>query len=240
MAKDSCHHDLTFAPGGPDPSKLTCPICYGVLKEAWQGPCQHEFGQSCLQAWLEKSNECPICRQHLDADNLVPARRVRELVGDLVVICEFHDYGCRETSKLSERASDSHECEFRRCPHEECNQVIRKSEYMHHIATQCAATSAHRQRIEGIKAVQLEFDAAVVSNVKEGLLADLVAVTKPLAKKMGRVQALTGKLDAITIPASDQEARDARKALLKRMDAMENGLQALNDALAQLKAASRS
>lgn len=44
---------------------LPCAICLGSLGEDDDvafGPCGHEFHHRCLQAWLAKRPECPICR----------------------------------------------------------------------------------------------------------------------------------------------------------------------------------
>lgn len=46
----------------------TCPICYEKMSTddtILQTECQHNFCESCLKEWLEKSNTCPFCRMCL-------------------------------------------------------------------------------------------------------------------------------------------------------------------------------
>lgn len=46
----------------------TCPICYETMStddSVLQTECQHNFCESCLKEWLEKSNTCPFCRMSL-------------------------------------------------------------------------------------------------------------------------------------------------------------------------------
>lgn len=51
-----------------------CAICL-VPNENLEGqkflklPCNHEFHDSCILPWLEKTNSCPMCRQEMKTDD---------------------------------------------------------------------------------------------------------------------------------------------------------------------------
>lgn len=51
-----------------------CAICL-LVNENLSGqkflklPCNHEFHDSCILPWLEKTNSCPMCRQEMKTDD---------------------------------------------------------------------------------------------------------------------------------------------------------------------------
>ena len=46
---------------------LTCSICYEIMhKSISLQPCLHSFCSGCYSDWMDKSNECPNCRLHVD------------------------------------------------------------------------------------------------------------------------------------------------------------------------------
>jgi Ring finger domain len=45
-----------------------CSICLYKLKSSVRSlPCSHQFHASCLTSWLNKSSDCPLCRQEIDS-----------------------------------------------------------------------------------------------------------------------------------------------------------------------------
>ncbi|GBL75951.1 hypothetical protein AVEN_61310-1 [Araneus ventricosus] len=62
---------------GPDadtPAAVACPICLGAATRQGQVKrllCSHEFHQSCVDKWLNRSRNCPLCRTP------IPRRRMR-------------------------------------------------------------------------------------------------------------------------------------------------------------------
>lgn len=59
---------------------LTCGICQDVFHQPitlW--PCMHTFCGGCLASWLDRSEDCPMCRVHVEAlrPNL-PVRNVAD------------------------------------------------------------------------------------------------------------------------------------------------------------------
>ncbi|KAF7995390.1 hypothetical protein HCN44_006497 [Aphidius gifuensis] len=49
-----------------------CPVCLKKFKVddiAKCLPCKHTFHDSCILAWLDKTNSCPLCRYELQTDD---------------------------------------------------------------------------------------------------------------------------------------------------------------------------
>merc|ERR1712056_44043 len=47
-------------------TSAACAVCLANLEEGEEArglPCEHLFHRSCIDAWLAKSRQCPICRQ---------------------------------------------------------------------------------------------------------------------------------------------------------------------------------
>ena len=44
-----------------------CPICYCTMREQniYETCCNHHFHKQCLNKWLQKNENCPICRNQL-------------------------------------------------------------------------------------------------------------------------------------------------------------------------------
>ena len=40
----------------------TCPICLQALKFKKTLPCSHKYCYECVQGWIMKNNNCPVCR----------------------------------------------------------------------------------------------------------------------------------------------------------------------------------
>lgn len=56
--------------------EFTCIICQDLFIDSTTLSCAHSFCEHCLQTWLAKKNNCPICRQ------VITGRPVRSLVLD--------------------------------------------------------------------------------------------------------------------------------------------------------------
>lgn len=64
----------------------SCGICFDTLnKSQWQAhsekklPCGHAFGKSCIERWIEKRPNCPLCRANMPYERSL-AERVAERV----------------------------------------------------------------------------------------------------------------------------------------------------------------
>lgn len=53
-----------------------CPICLAPNENLTGNekfitlPCKHEFHETCILPWLEKTNSCPLCRAELKTDDV--------------------------------------------------------------------------------------------------------------------------------------------------------------------------
>ena len=58
-----CPKDVGIPCEGDD----ECPVCFSekFAKLGRKTKCGHRFCRDCLLAWIQQSNECPVCRQHL-------------------------------------------------------------------------------------------------------------------------------------------------------------------------------
>lgn len=59
-----CVVDATNGRGGAEDPQPSCIICLGPLghRQTCVLPCHHEFHAQCLQSWLLRKRQCPVCR----------------------------------------------------------------------------------------------------------------------------------------------------------------------------------
>lgn len=51
---------------------LLCPICMGVIRDAFLTSCGHSFCYMCIVTHLTNKNDCPCCTHYLTKTNLFP------------------------------------------------------------------------------------------------------------------------------------------------------------------------
>ena len=49
-----------------------CPICMGVIKDAFLSACGHSFCYMCIVTHLNNKNDCPCCGNYLTSSQLYP------------------------------------------------------------------------------------------------------------------------------------------------------------------------
>lgn len=59
-AEDRCDRDLL------------CPICMGMIKDAFLSACGHSFCYMCIVTHLNNKNDCPCCGHYLTSSQLYP------------------------------------------------------------------------------------------------------------------------------------------------------------------------
>lgn len=70
---------------------LKCPICMEVFDEpvfCGGRPCQHVFCHHCIVRALERSEQCPVCREDMLAEDLHPHQVIRSLLDEVTVVCD--------------------------------------------------------------------------------------------------------------------------------------------------------
>ncbi|CAL5999568.1 C3HC4 type (RING finger) domain-containing protein [Hexamita inflata] len=50
---------------------FSCPICYDQFNYPVALPCGHVMCYQCIKQWGKQQNECPVCRQSFQAEELV-------------------------------------------------------------------------------------------------------------------------------------------------------------------------
>lgn len=74
-----------------DPALATdeflCSICTGVFFDPKDLPCGHSFCGLCIDQWLRRGKQCPLCRAHAKKDKLVDNHELRELCDAFCIRC---------------------------------------------------------------------------------------------------------------------------------------------------------
>jgi len=66
---------------------LFCTICQEVFEDPKRTNCGHTFCLNCLLEWNKKNNQCPICRQKINVEELSRDLVAFNIINDLEVFC---------------------------------------------------------------------------------------------------------------------------------------------------------
>ncbi|XP_046739602.1 E3 ubiquitin-protein ligase RNF8-like isoform X2 [Diprion similis] len=96
----SANEDVFNKVGDIMDEQLTCSICSELFVTAMTLNCTHTFCQYCINTWMKKKKECPVCRTAITAMNrsLVVDNFIDKMVENLSV-----DYKKRRTEIVEER-----------------------------------------------------------------------------------------------------------------------------------------
>ena len=95
-----------------DISNLICPICYYILKQprfCSLNNNSHSFCKECIDKYLEKNNNCPICKNNFE--NKIKNEIEIEL-HKLEFKCLFFKEGCTQIINYSEYFNHIHKCKY--------------------------------------------------------------------------------------------------------------------------------
>lgn len=94
--------------------ELLCTICGQVLQEPVQiQHCEHCFCKCCINEWLNHQQICPVDRNPVIREELIPAPRIlRNLLSRLRIACDNAEFGCAAVVKLDALASHMDECQY--------------------------------------------------------------------------------------------------------------------------------
>ena len=112
--------------------ELKCSICLKVLKDPVQCPNEHYFCRSCIQRNLShNAKTCPVCEHSLTEETLTkPPRIVTQLLGNLMIRCDYKNRGCQELIKLEFLDRHVRSCGYSptRCTNACCTEVMNRHE----------------------------------------------------------------------------------------------------------------
>ncbi len=121
---------------------LTCPICFGVLKDPMQ--CEnneHYFCCGCIKKHLEKTSlSCPVCQDKLTVETLRKAPRlIADFVSRLKISCDHAARGCDAVLELGALQAHVQDCDFMpvTCSNDSCDEVVTKRDLKHHERELC-------------------------------------------------------------------------------------------------------
>ncbi len=121
---------------------LTCPICFGVLKDPMQ--CEnneHYFCSGCIKKHLEKTSlNCPVCQDKLTVETLRKAPRlIADFVSRLKISCDHTARGCDAVLELGALQAHVQDCDFMpvTCTNDSCDEMVNKRDLKHHERELC-------------------------------------------------------------------------------------------------------
>jgi hypothetical protein len=92
---------------------LLCPICYNVLKNPKFCSLKknsHSFCKECIEKYLEKDNNCPICKNKFENKT---KRKYEKILHKLDFKCFFFNQGCTKVINYLEYFEHLNECEYK-------------------------------------------------------------------------------------------------------------------------------
>ena len=121
--------------------KLKCSICLKVLRDPVQCPNEHYFCRSCIQRNLShNAKTCPVCEHSLTEETLTkPPRIVTQLLGNLMIRCDYENRGCQELIKLEFLDRHVQYCGYlpTRCTNPCCTEMMNRHEKERHERELC-------------------------------------------------------------------------------------------------------
>lgn len=89
-----------------DLDEFICGICQGIFVDPLVTQCcQQTYCSDCINQWLNHKNTCPNDRIILTKKGLLPpSRAFKNLLNNLVTVCENNEEGCPVKVKINELA----------------------------------------------------------------------------------------------------------------------------------------
>jgi len=104
-----------------DVNDYVCSICAGVIRDAVETACRHQFCYKCMKRCLQRAKQCPLCQQHVV--EFAPALKQRELISQLLVRCQVH-VECGHTAALARIRAHEDACPHRAVRCEMCGEEV--------------------------------------------------------------------------------------------------------------------
>ena len=133
---------LTLAHCLPEYTKIIqefiCPVCTNVVEDVvCCAECEGLFCKQCSQAWLTKSNDCPLCKAQFEHGKI--SRKVMSMLN----VSEFNcPYMCGQVFKYEYRKKHFSVCEqiasnSKECPYCNANVADMPGGLATHLRTEC-------------------------------------------------------------------------------------------------------
>ncbi|CAI4222145.1 unnamed protein product [Auanema sp. JU1783] len=126
-------------------NNLTCPICMLLFTKPSMLDCGHSFCSGCIVSWLEKHDNCPVCRSpaektiiNISLQNVVEEHRKKYETMVFNEKLPSHDSSpvCDETTDESENDGETSSTKSRRCRFSDKDDVV----YLNDSNTSCMDT----------------------------------------------------------------------------------------------------
>ena len=98
--------------------ELICPICLNILRDpkcCSSNDNSHSFCKICIEKYMEKSKNCPSCRQNFEYKN---NDKINKLLYKLNFKCIYNDKGCKEIISYLNYQNHLQNCQYRECFYE--------------------------------------------------------------------------------------------------------------------------
>ncbi|ORZ24390.1 WD40-repeat-containing domain protein [Absidia repens] len=86
---------------GDDEAGITCPICQGIMVDAFITRCGHSFCHSCLARHLDKQKWCPVCRGALQDTTTCPNFNLNKVIEQRQAKSQTRHRNQRNRAKLT-------------------------------------------------------------------------------------------------------------------------------------------
>ncbi|XP_053210400.1 uncharacterized protein LOC128394153 [Panonychus citri] len=93
---------------------ITCPICMSVFKDPVTTKCRHTYCRECISEWLARHQTCPLDKLVIDlyAGLTKPPIFVINILGRLMISCDYKEKGCQAIVKLEDLVEHVSSCPF--------------------------------------------------------------------------------------------------------------------------------
>ena len=116
--------------------ELICSICLGVFESPLEIiTCQHIFCSICIFRLMQSgNNHCPIDKQLFTELHLREPRKIKRIIENLKIKCDFASTGCKAIFELENLSKHLNDCDFNpnnkiQC---QCEIIFKKNELLNH------------------------------------------------------------------------------------------------------------
>jgi len=211
-----------------------CSICLDALvigEPALRIPCGHLFHEDCVEDWLKKSNECPVCRYELPTDDAayeegrrerMAGRKIRLRLDDISVksaaeLRRFAQFlkldvtGCLEKSEFVERIAASDQVEI--LDPREATQDASSCSLFDYASTAPASVAQARQDSSSAEPRAMDVDVSMDGDARDGDVSSDMREKRPREPDPPVPAAVHGPLTGQSVAKLRQLAKELNVSL---------------------------